>query len=499
MAVKSTASKRAPAATRKVVDFSNVRATYDVSRTTTDNTNLWSNTDSLSASQANSPAVRKIIRERARYEVANNSYADGIVDTIVSDLLGPWITVKLGISDTAKRAEKAFQKWALESRFWQKLHVMIRAKKVDGETFALLSNNTKLRNGVTLNVVPIECDQVESYWNLPSENEIDGIKFDENKNPIAYRILKYHPGDYRTNLKTTSGDWTDAKFVIHFFSCLRPGQVRGVSELTPALNLFGQLRSYTVSVLEAASRAAEVAGILETDLCPETEDGKCAADMEAGSVIPTGRNKIISVPEGWKLNQFKAEQPTTTYPMFKREIIGEMGRCVNLPFNVAAADSSDYNYASGRLDHQTSGRSNETERFMISCEILDRVWGAFLAEYKDVARLNAEQIAEIETPEWFFTGRGHVDPKKEADADDVRLRNGTLSLTNYFSSQGLDAQQEIDKMLQENIDIMKKWKELLKANGLPENTPLPTSKQQQQQQPMEVQDDEDDKPAKKQN
>ena len=469
-------------AKRKVITSPQImRASYDSARTTTDNATLWTYTDALSAARSNSPAVRKVLRERARYEIANNSYGDGIVDTLVSDLIGAWVTIKLGESAIAKQAEQDFQKWALASRFWQKLHAMIRAQIVDGESFALMTTNRNIRHAVKLNIIPFECDMCESYWNMPDVNEIDGIRFDENKDPVAYRILGSHPGDYRVNLKSKAGEWVDSRFIIHFFNCLRPGQVRGVSELTPALPLFAQLRSYTVSVLEAAARAAEVAGVIYTDLVPNSDDGECAADVEAGSTIPAGRNKIVSLPEGWKLEQMKAEQPTTTYPMFKREIIGEIARCQSMPFNVAACDSSSYNYASGRLDHQTYDRYIDVKRFFASTEILDRVWEAYLQEYAPLKRLTPAQVEEISVAEWFFTSRDHVDPGKEASADDTRLKNGTLTRSSYYAKKGFDGTSEMHKWVSEEVALLKLWKEELKRQGLPENTPMPGSAYQQQQ------------------
>ena len=472
---------------RKVVTSPQiVRASYDSARTTNDNATLWTYADSLSAARANDPATRKTLRERARYEVANNSYGDGIIDTLVSDLIGAWITIKLGDSDIAKKAEKDFQKWALASRFWQKLHAMIRAQIVDGETFALMTTNVNIRHAVKLNILPFECDMCESYWTNPDVNEIDGIRFDENKDPVSYRILGAHPGDYRMNLKSKAGDWVDARHIIHFFTCLRPGQVRGIPEITPALSLFAQLRSFTVSVLEAAARAAEIAGVLETDLVPETDEGRCAADVEPGSIIPAGRNKIISTPEGWKLNQFKAEQPTTTYQMFKREIIGEIGRCQSMPFNISACDSSSYNYASGRLDHQTYDRHIAVKRFFVETEILDRVWAAYLAEYAAVKGLTPSQVSQIETAEWFFTSRDHVDPGKEASADDTRLKNGTLTRSSYYAKKGFDGQAEMQKWVTEEVSLLKQWREELKRQGLPENTPMPGASYQQQAQPAQA-------------
>lgn len=59
-----------------------VRGRYDAATTTDDNRRHWAAADGLSAAAANSPAVRRTLRNRARYEVANNSYAKGIVLTL---------------------------------------------------------------------------------------------------------------------------------------------------------------------------------------------------------------------------------------------------------------------------------------------------------------------------------------------------------------------------------------------------------------------------------
>ena len=53
---------------------------------------------------AASPAVRRTLRNRARYEVANNSYARGIVLTLANDSIGtgPRLQLLTG-NDRAKR------------------------------------------------------------------------------------------------------------------------------------------------------------------------------------------------------------------------------------------------------------------------------------------------------------------------------------------------------------------------------------------------------------
>lgn len=82
--VRSIASGRSP---RQPL-FSRLRAKYDAANTTLDNVKHWSRADGLSASAANSPDVRRILRNRSRYEVANNSYARGITLTLANDVVG---------------------------------------------------------------------------------------------------------------------------------------------------------------------------------------------------------------------------------------------------------------------------------------------------------------------------------------------------------------------------------------------------------------------------
>jgi len=65
-----------------------VRGRYDAAQTTGDNERHWANADFLAADAANSPEVRRALRCRARYEVANNSYAKGIVLTLANDVVG---------------------------------------------------------------------------------------------------------------------------------------------------------------------------------------------------------------------------------------------------------------------------------------------------------------------------------------------------------------------------------------------------------------------------
>ena len=81
--------------------------------------------------------------------------------------------------------------------------------------------------------------------------------------------------------------------------------------------------------------------------------------------------------------QLKPRRPSSggsTCAEFTHEILNEIARCLNMPFNVAAGNSSGYNYASGRLDHQTYFKAIRVKQVHLEAVVLDRILAAWLDE-----------------------------------------------------------------------------------------------------------------------
>ena len=330
-----------------------VRGRYDAAQTTEENRRHWAAADLLSADAANNPRVRAVLRNRARYEVANNSYAKGIVLTLANDTIGTGPRLQMITDDDVanRLVEQEFMMWADAIRLADKLRTMRMSRAESGEVFAMLVANPKIDSPIKLDLRLIEADQVMTPLLVRQETEmlaIDGIHFDEHGNPIEYDVLKRHPGD-NIAIWTLDFNRVPAASMIHYFRADRPGQNRGVPEITPALPLFAQLRRYTLAVLGAAETAADFAAVLYTDAPANGE----AADVEPMDLVELESRMATVLPGGWRLGQIQAEQPSTTYGDFKKEILNEIARCLNMPFNVVAGNSSGYNYASGRLDHQS--------------------------------------------------------------------------------------------------------------------------------------------------
>ena len=441
-----TSAKRASNRSRAV---RMLRARYDAASTSDENRRHWANADGLSANSANSAEVRRILRNRARYEVCNNSYARGIVLTLANDVVGtgPRLQLLTRDSEINTRIEREFTGWARAIRLSEKLRTMVMSKITDGEAFGLLVNNPELSTDVKLDIRLIEADQVTTpdLNSLQNPSAVDGIVFDDAGNPVEYHVLRHHPGDSMAAW-SREYDRIPANLVLHWFRVDRPGQARGIPDLTPALPLFAQLRRYTLAVLAAAETAADFAGILYTDAPADGAD-----TAEPFEPIELEKRALVTMPAGWKMSQLQAEQPATTYAEFKHEILNEIARCLNMPFNIAAGNSSGYNYASGRLDHQTYFKTIRVEQAHLEAVVLDRILMAWLDEAALIPDLLPAGLGPFSLwpHQWFWDGHEHVDPVKEAQAQALRLSNHTTTLAHEYARQGRDWEEALRQRAKE--------------------------------------------------
>ena len=117
-----------------------------------------------------------------------------------------------------------------------------------------------------------------------------------------------------------------------------------------------------------------------------------------------------------------------------------------MPYNIAACNSSGYNYASGRLGHQTYFKTIRVEQSHIEMVVLDRILTAWLAEAVKVLGLTG---IDAWPHQWFWDGHEHVDPLKEASAQAKRLDGHTTTLAHEYARQGKDWETELRQRAKE--------------------------------------------------
>jgi lambda family phage portal protein len=435
-----------------------LNAKYDAAQDTEENRRHWAWADHDSAAAANSIEVRRRLRSRARYECHQaNSFAKGICHTLANDTIstGPCLQLNTGDKDLDRWIEREWRAWSRSVNLAAKLRTARLSKVVDGEVFLLKSYNKRLRTPVQLDVRLIEADQISTPGFMDGiDGQVDGIEFDKYGYPINYHMLKSHPGDI-WNLRAWDKDDIAPDDIIHMFRVERPGQVRGIPEITPALPLFAFLRRWTLATIAASETAANLAGVMET-MATSFDDELGAEDLgEEPLTLPIMRNMMMSLPKGWKLNQFKPEQPTTTYEVFRNAILNEIARCVHMPANKALADSSKYNYSSGRLDHQTYYEAIDVERSQWELECLDRIFEWWLDEALMLSRyvpISPSAMLDIPVARyWRWNPPKHVDPIKEASAAVTMLDAGLKTEEQYLLEQNIDPEEHYNQLISQAL------------------------------------------------
>lgn len=431
------------------------RSSFDAARTTVENAKHWANAGEHSPRAQLTPGVRKVLRERSRYECQNNSYASGAVRTLVNDTVGKGPRLQMLTADPGLNlaVEDLWREWAAASDWALDVRVLCGVKHVAGECFGIPFDSRRLdRMGlpVTLKVRLIEPDQVAHPWSeFPVAGSDDGVDCDDQGEVVSYRVLRAHPGDpfYAWGV-STQADTYRAEDVLHWFEPTRPGQLRGVTPFAPALGVFAQLRRFTSATLTAAEVAAMLAGVMTQ--APDLGAGAEYAPtpgFDSMDTVELVRGMLLTLPPGATATQFKPEQPTTNYDTFVNAKLRECGRCLNMPFGKLAGDHSSYNYSSGRLDDAPYWADRDIERQALEAKIFN----PFFYLWCDFARFALPGLAAYKgrwwqlRHAWQYDARPTSDPVKDATGDELNLTNGTDSLADIAAREGLTEDELLDK------------------------------------------------------
>ena len=143
-----------------------IQLKYDAAQTTVENIRHWAMADNLSADGSLTPEIRRTLRNRSRYEIANNAYAKGLVLTLATTCIGTGPRLQLLSEDDEFNTivETEFVAWAETVRLCEKLQTLRMAKIADGEAFAAILRNPKLKHRwqFTLNATSSEGINVTS-------------------------------------------------------------------------------------------------------------------------------------------------------------------------------------------------------------------------------------------------------------------------------------------------------------------------------------------------
>lgn len=433
------------------------RATkYDAAQDTYQNENHWMWATDLSPDSANSLPVRRKLRNRSRYEAANNGYLKGIILSKTGDTVGTGCSLQITdprfTSEQRQIIEKAYEKHQRKAKQRRKLRQMCMAKARDGEAFSMRVISRSINSRVRTMQKIIECDQFSHYTEpIKSDGtEVDGLRINKRTGEVeAYFLLDQHPGESFSFQKSPlSGKWVPEKEITHWFRRDRPW-LRGIPETIPTLPLWALLRRYTLAVVQNAEIAADFTVLLKSmqgpAVVPFSSSGTPAQPSETNpnnwfDSFPVDRGLMTVLPEGYDITQLDPKQPVSMYDTFVNALIQEAARPLLVPRNMAIGNSGDYNMASGALDRQLYIGAINGERCECAEDVLDRdleQWwfeAIRIPDYfaDDSIRSTIGQFSELreEPPDHTYRWDEipeHHDPVKTAQAVNILHMAGHLS------------------------------------------------------------------------
>lgn len=417
-----------------------LKAKYDAANPNDpDNEAHWAQgVDSKSSDAANSSNVRKRVRQRARYEVDNNSYLFGMVETLVNDTVGGIPRLQLSRNpaipeSVAKLAEADWNRWMSGADVVEALQVIDRAKRVDGECFGMVVDDQSVPGPVKMRLVPIEADQVSDPNAANDPKNQDGVLLDDIGNVVGYRMLKTHPGATGGGSAETVD--IDAERMVHWYKRRRPGQHRGISDLVSCLKLMPMLRRYTMATVRAAEFQASPGGVME---CSDQNSGPDDSVLPEDT-INFERGGITALPYGFSFKGFDATQPNSNMDGFVRTLLQEAGRGLGVPLVVALMNASGFNFASGRLDHLIYMKGRKVERSQFCYRVLNPIKRLWWREW--VGKYSFQKLPDDPAAEFIFPGFEFLDIQKESNAYINLMKEGVLTPPDVWMMLGKDPEQ----------------------------------------------------------
>ena len=367
-----------------------------------------------------------------------------------------------------KQLEMKYRIWAKKDRFVQKQKLFERSKGIYGEAFAIKSSNP-LQDTIPLTIQIISPLRVSTPPNKEGDPDIRlGIEFDPKTNdPVAYFVQTSHPDDS----KDSEFDWERilAERMIHSFTPLFPGQIRGVPWLAPAMTDLKDLKDFKEAHILSEQVAACFSAFVESTGNPfddavnntteTTSDGKRLEDLEPGIVqyLKPGQTVKFSDPN----------RPGGTLEPFMDWHLRAVSAAIDFPFELLVKKYEN-SYSGGRLAVIDGRISFQCWQDEVIHDLCDSVGRQLILECVAVGEVDIDADEFLQHREhfskhaWVAPGWPWVDPVKEVRADTEAIHEGLGTRQDSLNTRGKDLEETDEQRFREKSSELEMQAKLLK-------------------------------------
>ncbi|MDP3341497.1 phage portal protein [Frigidibacter sp.] len=394
------------------------------------------------------------LRNRARYQAANNPWIANATANIVGAMVGA------GIEPTGNPDAVAYWNvWADSADAEGRTDVrglvaaVVLSMIVDGEAVLQIIDAPE---GPRVRLIPAELlDEAMTRELSDGRFIVSGVEFNADGTRAAYYILPNRP----TDVFATTGNpiRVPASEILHIYKPIGAGQVRGVSWLASIILPANELDQLVDALAMGAKVAAMFAGFITNQNAvggDDPFDGESQPSLEPGTLVRLGG--------GWDIKFAAPGQVQQVEPLLKHGL-RQLAAGLGIPSHMLDGDLSDANYSSlraGLLPFRQ--RMEQVQYHVLVPQLLNPIWNRVVAHgvvSGEIAAPDYETNPRAYRAEWIMPAAMQVDPQKQVNADIAELKAGLTSRRKLVAQRGW-ALADLDAELQ-----AEGWKPEAKSNG----------------------------------
>jgi lambda family phage portal protein len=402
------------------------------------------------------------LRDRSRLATRNDGYASGVIDKLVSNIVGTGIK-PLSLapdSEFRRQAHELWNRWSGESdadgllSWYGQQDQIVRCWLEAGEVFIRIRSRLPEDDlSVPMQIQVLEPELCPHQYNgVDGRNRIRaGIEFDGIGGRVAYYFYQSRPGDLQ-DMDTTSLRRIPADQVIHLFKPQRAGQLRGIPHLTQSLIRLRELDKFDDATLIRQQLAAMFVAFLEH---PLSESTSVVPIVDQPNTTLEGDRPTLGLQPGIFQELQAGEKVTFSDPPdvisgyvdFTRQQLRAVSAATGVPYEVLTGDMSGVNDRTVRVIlHEFRREIQADQHEIVAFQLCRRVWMAWMDRAIVSGALPIDVLSYLADPspwlrvKWMPQGWPYIHPVQDVAAAQKAIRSGFTSRSEVVSEQGEDSE-----------------------------------------------------------
>jgi lambda family phage portal protein len=442
------------------------------------------------------------LRARSRDLERSAPIAAGAVATTTTNVIGDGLQLQASIdkdvlgltADQADRYEREQEReWAYYCKradftrvqhFDELQELAYRSRKQSGDVLAVRRFRKDRGDVYGTKVQLIEADRVcNPNYATDSDTIVGGIEVDADGVHVAYHVARKHPGSLRLAgnswERIAARDKDGRLLAVHIFERMRPELTRGVPYLAAVIEHLKQISDYSDAEVTAAVTSGFITMAIETPLDDDENPpvGERGDANLADNEVKLGAGAVLSLAPGEKANLLNPSRPNANFGPFMEAFLQQVGVALQLPMELLLMHFTA-SYSASRAALEMAWQTFRKERSRFAWRFCQEVYGWFMDEAVASGRLHrpgyfADPVIREAWlgAEWIGPSRASLNPKMEAEADEIDIRNSVKTREQVcIERTGGEVDRKIEQLQREE-----------KAGAKPQqaaNTPQPKAERE---------------------